>query len=86
MESNIYLINLDFDSFQIERTPYSEDKLQELRSEHNETHSFFRNGDFIYISNKDDETDRLYVLTPTALSGQPRLLLKVTKKGNVNKC
>jgi hypothetical protein len=57
MQSNIFLINLDFDSFQIERTTYSEERLQELRKEHNETHSFFRNGDFIYISNKDDETD-----------------------------
>ncbi len=57
MQSNIYLINFDFDKFQIERTPYSEEKLQELRAKHNETHSFFRNGDYIYISNKDDETD-----------------------------
>lgn len=57
MQSNIFLVNLDFDRFQIERIPYSEEKLQELRKEYNETHSFFRNGDFIYISNKKDEKD-----------------------------
>jgi hypothetical protein len=57
MQSNIFLLNLDFDKFQIERTPFSEEKLHELRANHNETHSFFRNGDYIYISNKEDETD-----------------------------
>lgn len=57
MQSNIFIVDIDFDRFQIEQTPYSEERLLELREKHNETHSFFRNGDFIYISNKDDETD-----------------------------
>jgi hypothetical protein len=57
MQSNIFIVDLDFERFQIELTPYSEEKLLELREKHNETHSFFRNGDFIYISNKDDEKD-----------------------------
>lgn len=57
MQSNIFIVNLDFDTFQIEQTPYSEEKLLELREKYNETHSFFRYGDYIYISNKDDETD-----------------------------
>ena len=57
MQSNIFLLNLDFDKFQIERTPFSEEKLQKLRANHNDTHSFFSNGDYIYISNKEDETD-----------------------------
>jgi len=57
MQSNIFQINLDFLKFQIERIPFSDEKLLELREKYNNTHSFFRNGDFIYISNKDDETD-----------------------------
>lgn len=57
MQSNIFIVNLDFDTFQIERVSYSEEKLLELRENFNETHSFFRYGDSIYISNKDDEAD-----------------------------
>ena len=57
MQSNIFIVNLDFDTFQIEQTPYSDEKLLELREKFNETHSFFRNGNNIYISNKDDETE-----------------------------
>lgn len=55
METNIYPIKIEFSDYQITRTPYSEEKLKELRIEYNNTHSFFRNGDFIYISNKEGD-------------------------------
>ena len=55
METNFYPINIEFDEYQITRTAYSEENLKNLREQHNHTHSFFRNGDFIYISNKDGE-------------------------------
>lgn len=55
METNIFPIKIEFDEFQILRTPYSDERLKELRSSHNQTHSFFRNGEFIYISNKDGD-------------------------------
>ena len=55
METNIYPINIDFEEYQIARTEYSEEKLKGLRTQYNHTHSFFRNGDFIYISNKEGD-------------------------------
>lgn len=54
---NYFPIKFEFDSYQVQTTPYEDGKLQELRSKYNPTHSFFRNGDDIVISNKDDEKD-----------------------------
>ncbi|MEL5901283.1 Piwi domain-containing protein [Elizabethkingia anophelis subsp. anophelis] len=53
MQLNYFPINIQFDTYQINTEPYSEERLAELRNLHNETHSFFRNGDVIFISNKD---------------------------------
>lgn len=50
---NIFPVNIEFDKFQIYSEPYSEERIGELRKNYNSTHSFFRNGDSIYISNKD---------------------------------
>lgn len=54
-ETNIFPLQIDFENFQISRTPFSEEKLAQLRNDYNHTHSFFRKGDFIYISNKDGD-------------------------------
>lgn len=53
MQLNYFPINIEFDKFQIFTEPFSEERLAELRNLHNTTHSFFRNGDTIFISNKD---------------------------------
>jgi hypothetical protein len=55
MELNFFPINFEFKEFQISQVLYSEDKLLELRNKYNHTHSFFRNGDKLYISNKDGD-------------------------------
>ncbi|SMG15595.1 Piwi domain-containing protein [Sphingobacterium psychroaquaticum] len=55
MQLNYFPINFEFDEYQIKTEPYSEDRLSELRELHNTTHSFFRNGENIYISNKEGE-------------------------------
>jgi hypothetical protein len=55
MQLNYFPIKFDFENFQINTEPYSEERLTELRSQYNYTHSFFRNGDSIYISNKDGD-------------------------------
>lgn len=64
MQLNYFLINIEFDKYQINSEPYTEERLAELRKLHNSTHSFFRNGDSIYISNKDgDENTSIGTLT-----------------------
>lgn len=50
MITNFFRINIPFETFQIQRLPYSEERLAALRQEHNKDASFFRNGDFIHIS------------------------------------
>lgn len=53
MQLNYFPINIEFDKFQIFTETYNEERLAVLRNQHNATHSFFRNGDTIFISNKD---------------------------------
>jgi hypothetical protein len=55
MQLNYFPINIDFEKYQISTDTYSEDRLSELRKQYNYTHSFFRNGDTIYISNKEGD-------------------------------
>src|SRR5690242_18559888 len=52
---NIFPAKLEFEKFQIYAEPFSEARLTDLRKQYNSTHSFFRNGDSIYISNKDGD-------------------------------
>jgi len=56
MVTNFYPISIPFESFQISRLLYTEDDLRELRAEHNQTHSFFRYGDHIYVSPMKEST------------------------------
>ncbi|OFX29502.1 MAG: Piwi domain protein [Bacteroidetes bacterium GWA2_32_17] len=64
MQLNYFPINIEFENYQINAEPYSEERLAELRKLYNSTHSFFRNGDSIYISNKDgDENISIGTLT-----------------------
>ncbi len=50
MITNFFRLELPFDSFQIQRLPFSEEKWLELKEQYNRDVSFFRNGDFMYLS------------------------------------
>jgi hypothetical protein len=52
MVTNFFRITFPFDLFDVQRTEYSDRRMAELRATHNANASFFRNGDFIYISPK----------------------------------
>lgn len=55
MYLNFFPIEFDLNEYQIISVQEQEGLLAELRSKHNVTHSFFRRGDKIYISNKSGE-------------------------------
>jgi hypothetical protein len=55
MKLNYFPINIDFERYQIGTDIYSEERLAKLRKQYNSTHSFFRNDNTIYISNKDGD-------------------------------
>lgn len=57
MKLNYFPINISFERFQIFTEMYSKHRLAELRNLYNETHSFFKNGNEIYISNKSADED-----------------------------
>jgi len=59
MELNFFPIKIDFEEFQISRTKYSNETLKKLRNKYNKSHSFFRDSDYIYISNNSDENIEL---------------------------
>lgn len=55
MQLNYFPIHFDFERYQINTEPYTQERLAELRNLYNSTHSFFKNGDTVYISNKDGD-------------------------------
>jgi hypothetical protein len=55
MQLNYFPISIDFEKYQICTENYTDERLVELRNQYNSTHSFFRNGDAIYISNKEGD-------------------------------
>ena len=59
MQLNFFPIYFDFEKYQVLTEPYFDERLRELRQLHNTEYSFFRDGDLIVISNKDDETNKL---------------------------
>ncbi|NDW11079.1 Piwi domain-containing protein [Dysgonomonas sp. 520] len=54
MRLNFFPINLGSEKYQINAEPYSDERIKELRNKYNVTHSFFRDGDKIYISNNQE--------------------------------
>jgi len=50
MLTNFFRIPIPFESFHIQRTAYTDQLFASLRKEHNKDASFFRHGDFIYVS------------------------------------
>jgi hypothetical protein len=80
MQLNYFPINIEFDKFQIFTEPYSEQRLAELRNLHNTTHSFFRNGDAIFISNKDgDESVTIGTLSEQSTYGNTNITASLIK-------
>lgn len=80
MQLNYFPINIEFDEYQINTEPYSEERLAELRNLHNETHSFFRNGDNIFISNKEgDEHVSIGVLSEQSTYGNTNTTASLIK-------
>lgn len=59
MQLNYFPIQIDFKEYQINTQSYSDERLLELRQEHNSDYSFFRDGNLIVISNKEDDENRL---------------------------
>lgn len=54
MNLNFFPIRFDFNEYQINTEPYSDERIKELRQMYNTTHSFFRNEDKIFISNNQE--------------------------------
>jgi len=55
MITNFFPITFNFDNYHVVRVKSQPELLDKLRKEHNSTHSFFKHGDFVYISNKQGE-------------------------------
>src|SRR5690606_7283213 len=59
MQLNYFQIQFDFTKYQVSTEPYSNEKLYELRKLYNNSYSFFRDGNLIIISNKNDKKRQL---------------------------
>ena len=79
MVTNFFRINIPFETFQIQRVAYSHEKLAALRQEHNKDASFFRNGDFIYISPRKGFGLELGKLTDVKVDEAPGVVLSLIR-------
>ena len=68
MDLNFFPIEFDLNEFQILATAEQEGLLNDLRSKHNSTHSFFKRGNKIYISNKSGDDIGIGVLETVPIS------------------
>ena len=80
MQLNYFPIHFEFEDYQINTEPYIDVRLAELRNLHNATHSFFRNGDSIFISNKDgDDSFAIGSLTERSVYGDNQVTASLIK-------
>lgn len=80
MELNFYPLHFNFEEYQITETEYSDEKLRDLRKAYNTTHSFFRSGGKIYISNyNSDKNIELGQTQTVSLFGQKEITLSLIK-------
>ncbi|MCE7996345.1 MAG: Piwi domain protein [Roseivirga sp.] len=79
MQSNFYPIEISFEDFQIQRTPYEAEKLKSLRRDHNGTHSFFRSDDYIYISRNGEKEIEEGELVTLNVEENPRIIRSLIK-------
>lgn len=80
MQLNYFPIKIDFETYQINSETYNEERLAELRKMYNSTHSFFRNGNSIYISNKEgDENISIGTLTERSTYGDNEVTASLIK-------
>lgn len=54
---NYFPISFEFEDYQVNAEPYKDGRLSELRNLYNSTHSFFKNDDLIFISNKEGSNE-----------------------------
>lgn len=74
LKSNIFPIEIPFSKFQIQRIPWSEAKLQELRDQHNTEYSFFKKDQFIYISPGSQDLRQLGQLVTIRVDDEPMIV------------
>lgn len=80
MQLNFFPIHFQFEKYQINIEPYSDERLAELRYLHNSTHSFFRNGDSIFTSNKDgDDSISIGSLSERSVYGDNQITASLIK-------
>lgn len=73
LTSNIFPLELPFEEFQVQRIPYSEQKLEHLRKEYNDQYSFFKKGNHIYISPSCNELPMLGGLVTLRVEDEPQV-------------
>lgn len=79
MVTNFFRIQIPFDSFQIQRLSYDENNFNDLRLKYNRDVSFFRNGDFIYISPRKGVDLELGELATIKIEDSPSIVLSLIR-------
>ena len=79
MITNFFRISLPFESYHVQRVPFSAERFLELRHLHNRNASFFRNGEFIYISPRKGADLQLGEIVTLKVDESPLVVLSLIR-------
>ncbi len=74
MITNFFRIEVPFESFQIQRLSFSEERWRDLKERHNRDISFFRNGEYMYISPSKESGLEIGDLVQLSVSEHPAVI------------
>ena len=74
MITNFFRIKLPFEAFQVQRLPYNEENWRDLKGKYNNAVSFFRNGDFMYLSPSQEAQLELGELVELTVAENPSVV------------
>jgi hypothetical protein len=79
MVTNFFRIVFPFESFKIQRIPYSEDRFEALKRNYNRDSSFFRHGDFAYASPRKGASLELGERVTVKIEESPNIVLSLIR-------
>lgn len=79
MITNFFRIELPFEFFQIQRLQFTEEKWQNLKKQYNRDVSFFRHGDYMYISPRKGSALEIGERIQLSVSDNPEVVLSLIR-------
>lgn len=79
MITNFFRIDLPFESFQIQRLPFTEASWRDLKNQHNRDVSFFRHGEHMYMSPAKERGVEIGEMVGLSVAENPAVVLSLIR-------